>query len=73
MINHKMQEATKQKEDGVIRRTIDSFIDNYRISINDRERAKTDRAVKDFLSPLGPERYEKFLGYYEKHKSDGHE
>lgn len=68
-----MQETIEQKKDGVIKRTIDNFIDNYRISKDDNERAKTDHAVKEFLTPLGLEMYEKFLSYYEKHKSDEHE
>ncbi len=68
-----MKETTKQGEDRVIKGMVDNFIDTYRISGNDNERAKTDHAVKEALRPLGPERYEKFLGYYEKHKSEEHE
>ncbi len=68
-----MPETTKQGEDRVIKGMVDNFLDNYRIAESDRERAKVDHGVKEALRPLGPESYEKFLGYYEKHKSEEHE
>lgn len=67
------QESIGQRERRVITGTIDGFVGNYRTSENDHERAKTDHAVKEFLTPLGPERYERFWGYYETHKSNGHD
>ncbi len=63
------QETVEQREHRVLTRTIDGLIENYYFAINDRERAKTDRAVIDVLSLLAGENYAKYWDYYEKGKN----
>ncbi len=62
------QETREPREYRVITRTLDGFVEYYRNSIGDNERAKTDRCAKDFLRFLTPGDFEKYWDYYEKGK-----
>lgn len=61
---------TPQKDtDKIVYRTLDSFIENYKLSRNDVDRIDTDNHARIFVSNFGTDEY-RYWQYYENGKKE---
>lgn len=61
-------ETNSQREERVIKRTLDRYVENYHFAVNDREREGTDKLAKDLIVGLVLERYRFYWDYYKEQK-----
>jgi len=55
----------------IIYKTLDMFIDNYKISRNEAEKSRTDISAYDFIDNFRIEEKKKFKEYYDRKKLNG--
>lgn len=63
-------ETNSQREERVIKRTLDSYVENYHYSDNDKDRKEIDGLAKVLIVGLVPESYSFYWDYYQAKKRE---
>jgi hypothetical protein len=63
------QETKKQRERRIMTRTLDKYVEKYKASTDDNERARIDKYIIEFLHLLAGNNFAKYWDYYDQAKN----